>query len=38
MNLQIFVFLRGDPVSSDKSYRTKGNYNGNTGVAQVGYK
>ena len=32
------VFLRGDPVSADKSYRTKGNYNGNEGVAQVGYK
>ena len=32
------VFLRGDPVSADKSYRTKGNYNGNDGVAQVGYK
>lgn len=32
------VFLRGNPVSEDKSYRSKGNYCGHAGVAQVGYK
>lgn len=32
------VFFKGTKVSEDQSYRTKGNYNGNTGVAQVGYK
>lgn len=32
------IFFRGNPVSADKSYRTKGNYNGADGVKQVGYK
>jgi dCTP deaminase len=31
------IFFRGNPVSADKSYRTKGNYNGASGVKQVGY-
>lgn len=32
------VFFKGKPVSADKSYRTLGNYNGATGVKQVGYE
>ena len=32
------IFFRGNKVSEDKSYRTKGNYNGKSGVGQVGYK
>lgn len=32
------VFIRGNPVSEDKSYRRIGNYNGSTGPKQVGYK
>jgi len=32
------IFMRGDPVSEDKSYRAKGNYNGSVSVVQVGYK
>ena len=32
------IFLRGNEVSAEQSYRTKGNYNGNKGVAQVGFK
>ena len=32
------VFMRGTPVSEDQSYRSRGNYNGHTGVAQVQYK
>ena len=32
------VFMRGNPVPAELSYRTKGNYCGHTGVAQVGYK
>ena len=32
------VFLRGEKVSEDKSYRTRGNYNNHSGVAQIGYK
>lgn len=32
------VFVRGNPVSADKSYRAKGNYNGATGPKQVGFK
>ena len=32
------VFLRGDSVSAEQSYRAKGNYNGHDGVAQVQYK
>lgn len=32
------VLFRGNPVSADKSYRAKGNYNGATGVKQVGYE
>lgn len=32
------VFFRGNPVSEDKSYRTKGNYNGSDSVVQVRYK
>lgn len=31
------IFFRGNPVSADKSYRTNGNYNGASGVKQVGY-
>lgn len=32
------VFMRGNPVPAELSYRTKGNYNGASGVKQVGYK
>ena len=32
------IFFRGNPVSADKSYRSKGNYNGADGVKQVGYE
>ena len=32
------VFIRGNPVEASKSYRAKGNYNGSTGVKQVGFK
>lgn len=32
------VFFKGNPVSQDKSYRTKGNYNASDSVMQVGYK
>jgi len=32
------IFFRGNKVSEDKSYRTRGNYNGASGVKQVGYK
>ena len=32
------VFFRGESVSAEQSYRTKGNYNGHDGVAQVQYK
>jgi dCTP deaminase len=32
------VFFKGNTVSEDKSYRTKGNYNNQAGVAQIQYK
>jgi len=32
------IFFRGDSVSEAQSYRTKGNYNGQAGIMQVGYK
>lgn len=32
------IFLRGNPVTEDQSYRTKGNYNGAVSVKQVGYE
>lgn len=32
------VFIRGNPVPAELSYRAKGNYNGASGVKQVGYK
>lgn len=32
------VFFKGNEVSEEQSYRSKGNYNGATGVMQVGYK
>ena len=32
------VFMRGNPVPAELSYRVKGNYNGASGVKQVGYK
>lgn len=32
------VFLRGEVVSAERSYRSVGNYNGSTGVKQVGFK
>lgn len=32
------VFLRGEAVSEEHSYRAVGNYNGATGVKQVGFK
>lgn len=32
------VFFKGNAVDAEQSYRTKGNYNGHAGVAQVGYK
>lgn len=31
------VFFKGRAVSERQSYRTKGNYNGNAGVGQIGY-
>lgn len=31
------VFLRGDAVSEEQSYRTRGNYNGASGVKQIGW-
>jgi deoxycytidine triphosphate deaminase len=31
------VFFQGQEVSIEQSYRTKGNYNNNTTVAQIGY-
>lgn len=32
------IFFRGDVVSVEQSYRTKGNYNGQSGIMQAGYK
>ena len=32
------IFFLGETVSSEQSYRTKGNYNGQDGIMQVGYK
>ena len=32
------IFLKGNPVTEEQSYRNKGNYNGETGIAQVRYK
>lgn len=32
------VFIKGNKVSVEQSYRTKGNYNGASGVVQVRYK
>lgn len=32
------VFMRGEAVSADQSYAARGNYNGSTGVKQVGFK
>lgn len=32
------VFMRGNPVNAEQSYRAKGNYNGASGVKQVGFK
>ena len=32
------VFFRGQSVSESQSYRTKGNYNGQDGVAQIQYR
>ena len=32
------VFMRGEVVSAERSYRSVGNYNGSTGVKQVGFK
>lgn len=32
------IFFRGNKVSEDKSYRTRGNYNGAAGIKPVGYK
>lgn len=32
------VFLRGEAVEAEQSYRSVGNYNGSTGVKQVGYR
>lgn len=32
------IFFRGNPVSTDKSYRVTGNYNGHAGVTQIGFK
>lgn len=31
------VFLRGDAVNAEQSYRTRGNYNGAAGVKQIGW-
>jgi dCTP deaminase len=32
------IFMRGNPVSSEQSYRERGNYNGSDSVVQVQYK
>lgn len=32
------IFIKGDPVDEDQSYRNRGNYNGSDSVLQVGYK
>jgi len=32
------IFFRGDQVAEDQSYRAKGNYNGQSGIMQAGYK
>ena len=32
------IFFRGQSVEEDQSYRTKGNYNGHLGVAQIQFK
>jgi len=32
------IFFRGGQVRADQSYRVKGNYNGQEGIMQVGYK
>lgn len=32
------VFLRGAMVAPEQSYRVRGNYNGRSGVAQIGFK
>ena len=32
------VFMRGEVVEAERSYRSRGNYNGHEGVAQIGYK
>ena len=32
------IFFRGESVNEDQSYRTKGNYNGHLGVAQIQFK
>lgn len=32
------VFMRGNPVNAEQSYRARGNYNGASGVKQVGFK
>lgn len=32
------VFFQGDAVSPEQSYKTRGNYNGASGVLQVGYR
>jgi len=32
------IFFRGDKVNEDQSYRMKGNYNGQSGIMQAGYK
>ena len=32
------VFMRGSMVEPEQSYRARGNYNGQAGVAQVGFK
>lgn len=32
------VFFKGDSVSAEQSYRAKGNYNGQAGVAQIQYR
>ena len=32
------VFFKGNPVSADQSYRSKGSYNGSDSVVQVRYK
>ena len=32
------VFMRGEVVEAEQSYRAKGNYSGHAGVAQIGYR